>query len=46
MLKTCVGSLCWLFDVLDNPDSLNLFDLLESVDLQQNVTQPTDVYPH
>lgn len=46
MLKTCVGNLCWFVDVLDTPDSLKLLDLLESVDVQQHVTQPTHVHRH
>ena len=33
-------------DVVDNPDSLKLLDLLESVGLQQHVTQPTHVHGH
>jgi len=46
VLKTCVGNLCWFVDVLDTPDSLKLLDLLESVDVQQHVTQPTHVHRH
>ena len=33
-------------DVVDNPDSLKLLDLLESVGLRQHVTQPTHVHGH
>ena len=33
-------------DFVDNPDSLKLLDLLESVGLRQHVTQPTHVHGH
>ena len=33
-------------DVADDPDSIKLLDLLESVGLRQHVTQPTHVHGH